>query len=381
MCASIQQMKIILTGATGVLGSHIMYDVLEHFIHTNIQGTLFLITRKKGNVAAKERITELLSSHYTPNILSAKGTTALLKYITIIDADLAQLEKTVLEQFKGAYFIHSAGYVNLSTDEDQKEKIFHENASLTKNLFTTFSPYIKKFIYISTAFSSGVRKGLIANDFHNLEFKLDHRNAYENAKFHSEEFVIQQCTQLQLPYQILRPSVIGGKMLGIENRYFIPKYMVFYLMAKFFHFTAQRKVAQENVRFTISENTGLNIIPVDYVSKVIVATFQRTDITQLNIVHNESFNLVKGLQLIMKEVGYTNFSILPNALDFDYKNTIEKLYYESIGKHLKPYLTSAANEYDTTLLNSILEIPKLDAESFTDMIRYARLHNFKDINV
>ena len=381
MCASIQQMKIILTGATGVLGSHIMYDVLEHFIHTNIQGTLFLITRKKGNVAAKERITELLSSHYTPNILSAKGTTALLKYITIIDTDLAQLEKTVLEQFKGAYFIHSAGYVNLSTDEDQKEKIFHENASLTKNLFTTFSPYIKKFIYISTAFSSGVRKGLIANDFHNLEFKLDHRNAYENAKFHSEEFVIQQCTQLQLPYQILRPSVIGGKMLGIENRYFIPKYMVFYLMAKFFHFTAQRKVAQENVRFTISENTGLNIIPVDYVSKVIVATFQRTDITQLNIVHNESFNLVKGLQLIMKEVGYTNFSILPNALDFDYKNTIEKLYYESIGKHLKPYLTSAANEYDTTILNSILEIPKLDAESFTDMIRYARLHNFKDINV
>ena len=381
MCASIQQMKIILTGATGVLGSHIMYDVLEHFIHTNIQGTLFLITRKKGNVAAKERITELLSSHYKPNFLSAKGTTSLLKYITIIDADLAQLEKTVLEQFKGAYFIHSAGYVNLSTDEDQKEKIFHENASLTKNLFTTFSPYIKKFIYISTAFSSGVRKGLIANDFHNLEFKLDHRNAYENAKFHSEEFVIQQCTQLQLPYQILRPSVIGGKMLGIENRYFIPKYMVFYLMAKFFHFTAQRKVAQENVRFTISENTGLNIIPVDYVSKVIVATFQRTDITQLNIVHNESFNLVKGLQLIMKEVGYTNFSILPNALDFDYKNTIEKLYYESIGKHLKPYLTSAANEYDTTLLNSILEIPKLDAESFTDMIRYARLHNFKDINV
>jgi nucleoside-diphosphate-sugar epimerase len=374
-------MKIILTGATGVLGSHIMYDVLEHFIHNDIQGTLFLITRNKGKVPAKDRINELLSSHYTPKFLSDKGKATLLKYIIIIDSDLAQLENTALEQLKGAYFIHSAGYVNLSTDEDQKEKIFHENASITKAIFNTFSPFIKKFIYISTAFSSGTRSGLIANDFHNLEFQLDHRNAYENAKFHSETFIIQQCLQLQLPYQILRPSVIGGKMLGLENRYFIPKYMVFYLMAKFFHFTAQRKDFQENVRFTINENTGLNIIPVDYVSKVIVKTFQRTDITQLNIVHNESFNLVKGLQLIMKEVGYTNFSILPNALDFDYKNTIEKLYYESIGKHLKPYLTSAANEYDTTLLNSILEIPKLDAESFTDMIRYARLHNFKDINV
>ena len=374
-------MKIILTGATGVLGSHIMYDILEHYINNNIDGKLYLITRNKGKVTAKERIIELLSSNYTPKILLEKGTISLLKYIEIIDTDLVQLQDTFTEKLKDSYFIHSAGYVNLSTDEDQKEKIFIENAVMTKTIFQLFSPFIKKFIYISTAFSSGARKGLIDNDFHNLDFELEHRNAYENAKFHSEEFVIEQCKALNLPYQILRPSVIGGKMLGTENRYFIPKYMVFYLMAKFFHFTAQRKDQQQNVRFAISENTGLNIIPVDYVSKVIVSTFERTDIVQLNIVHNQSFNLVKGLQLIMKEVGYSNFSIISNSLDFDYKNTIEKLYYESIGKHLKPYLTSAASEYDTTLLNSILEIPKLDSESFTNMIRYAKLHNFKDINV
>jgi hypothetical protein len=36
---------------------------------------------------------------------------------------------------------------------------------------------------------------------------------------------------------ILRPSVIGGKMLSEENNNFISKYMV---LAKFFHFTAQR---------------------------------------------------------------------------------------------------------------------------------------------
>lgn len=374
-------MKIILTGATGVLGSHIMYDILENFITHNIEGKLFLITRNKGKISAKERISELLSSNYTPKFLLDTGIEKLHQYLEIIDTDLATIQDNFSEQIKGAYFIHSAGYVNLSTDEDQKEKIFNENAAITKAIFTTFSPFIKKFIYISTAFSSGARKGLIDNDFHNLNFELEHRNAYENAKFHSEEFVIQNCTRLNLPYQILRPSVIGGKMLGTENRYFIPKYMVFYLMAKFFHFTAQRKNDQENVRFAISEESGLNIIPVDYVAKVIVATFKREDIKQLNIVHNESFNLIKGLQLIMKEVGYSNFSVIQNTLDFDYKNTIEKLYYESIGKHLKPYLTSDANEYDTTLLNSILEIPKLDAESFTHMIRYARLHNFKDINV
>jgi hypothetical protein len=40
-------------------------------------------------------------------------------------------------------------------------------------------------------------------------------------------------------YQILRPSVIGGKMLE-ENNNFISKY-IFYLLAKFFHFTAKKK--------------------------------------------------------------------------------------------------------------------------------------------
>lgn len=374
-------MKIILTGATGVLGSHIMYEILEHFITNSIEGKLFLISRNKGKTSADDRIKELLSSDYTPEILKSKGFESLVKYIEIIDSDLAEIKEDISEKIKGAYFIHSAGYVNLSTDEDQKEKIFNENALISKSIFNTFSPFIKKFIYISTAFSSGERKGLIDNDFHSLDFEPVHRNAYENAKFHSESYIAQQCKSLGLPYQILRPSVIGGKMLGKENNYFISKYMVFYLLAKFFHFTAQRKTHQENVRFIINENTGLNIIPVDYVAKVIVNTFQRDDIQQLNIVNDKSFNIVKGLQLIMKEVGYTNFSLIPIPLDFNYKNTIEKLYYESIGKHLKPYLTTDANEYDTTLLNSILEIPKLDQEAFTNMIRYARLHNFKDINV
>ncbi|RTY92015.1 NAD-dependent epimerase/dehydratase family protein [Flavobacterium sp. RSP46] len=374
-------MKIILTGATGVLGSHIMYEILELFINTKIDGKLFIIARNKGKNSALDRINELLSSSYTPQIIKDKGIVKLHEYIEIIDTDLAVIQDTFSNQIKDAYFIHSAGFVNLSTDEEQREKIFEENTKITKSLFNLFHPFIKKFIYIGTAFSSGNRKGLIDNDFHSLGFKPEHRNAYENAKFHSENFIAQECKKIGLPFQILRPSVIGGKMLGTENPYFISKYMVFYLLAKFFHFTSQRKGEQENVRFIVNEDTVLNIIPVDYVAKVIVNTFQRDDIEQLNIVHHKSFNMADGLQLIMREVGYTNFTLIQNSFDFKYKNTIEKLYYESIGKHLNPYFTTAANEYDTTLLNSILEIPKLDQEAFTNMIRYAKLNNFKDINV
>ena len=121
--------------------------------------------------------------------------------------------------------------------------------------------------------------------------------------------------------------------------------------------------------------------PVDYVAKVIVSVFQREDIEQLNIVHNKSFNMANGLKLIMKEVGYSNYTLIENIKDFTYQNTIEKLYYESIGKHLSPYFTTAANEYDTEMLNQILAIPSLDDDAFTNMIRYAKKQHFKDINV
>ncbi len=375
-------MKIILTGATGVLGSHIMYEILEVFIKKpNLNNKLFIIARNNGKNSAENRINDLLSSYYTPEIIRNIGLNDLNKYIEIINFDVVLHEELFLEKIKGAYLIHSAGYVNLSTDEGLKEKIFDENVQLTKTLFSILHPHIKKFIYIGTAFSSGVRSGLIGNDFHNLDFTPEHRNTYEYAKFHSENFIARECSALGLPFQILRPSVIGGKMLGTENNYFILKYMVFYLLAKFFHLAAKRKGKQENIRFIVNNETSLNIIPVDYVAKVVINTFENDAVEQLNIVHHQSFNMKEGLKIIMAEVGYSNFTFIPNNSDFEYNNSVEKMYYESIGKHLKPYFITDTNEYDTTLLNTILEIPKLDNAAFTNMIRYAIANDFQDIKV
>ena len=374
-------MKIILTGATGVLGSHIMYEILELFTKTPSSCKLYIIARNSGKKSASDRIAELLTSHYTPKSLRNIRLNELQKQYEIISFDSTNNNPSLFEKISGGYLIHSAGYVNLSTDEELKETIFNENFQLTKSLFSSLHPYLKKFIYIGTAFSSGVRIGMIANDFHNLDFKPDHRNAYEYAKFHSENFIASECKAVGLPFQILRPSVIGGKMLGDENNYFIPKYMVFYLVAKFFNFTPKRKKAQESIRFMVNNETVLNIIPLDYVPKVVIKAFEREDIEQLNIVNHKSFNLKEGLKIIMEEVNYSNYTFVENKPDFQYQNTTEKLYYESIGKHLKPYFIAEANEYNTTVLQSILPIPELTNEAFTNMIRYAITHQFKDIDV
>jgi hypothetical protein len=75
-------------------------------------------------------------------------------------------------------------------------------------------------------------------------------------------------------------------MLTPENPYFISKYMVLFV-GQIFPFYFARKGDQENVRFIVNPDTVLNIIPVDYVAKVIVSVFQREDIEQLNIVHRK----------------------------------------------------------------------------------------------
>lgn len=374
-------MKIILTGATGVLGSHMMYEILELFTKNPSSCKLYIIARNSGKKLASDRIAKLLTSNYTPKSLRNIGLNELQKQYEIINFDSKRNDPSLYEKISGAYLIHSAGYVNLSTDEELDEKIFNENFQLTKALFSTLHPYLKKFIYIGTAFSSGARKGIIENDFHNLDFEPNHRNAYEQAKYHSEKFITSKCKAVGLPFQILRPSVIGGKMLGEENNYFIPKYMVFYLVAKFFNFTSKRKKAQESIRFIINNETVLNIIPVDYVAKAVIKTFERADIEQLNIVNHKSFNLKEGLKIIMDEAKYSNYTFVENEPDFQYQNTTEKLYYESIGKHLKPYFIAEANEYNTTVLHAILPIPELTNQAFTNMIRYAITHKFKDIDV
>lgn len=373
-------MKIILSGGTGVLGSELIFELLEYFIENGIDGKLFLITRGNTKVTAVERINNLLCASFVPHKIRSIDLEGIKRFFEVIDSNTVDAPETLKHKLEGAFFIHSAGFVNLSTDAQHYESIYNENKKVTESFLHIYGPYIKKFIYVSTAYCSGVRAGLISNDFENIDFKPNFRNAYEHAKFESEKYVAKFCTEKGIDYQILRPSVIGGKIMGDEHRFHVLKYMGFYLLGKFFHFYSKSK-KNENVRIPITFDTGLNIIPVDYVAKVIVKSFQRDDIIQLNIAHSKSYDIAGGIKIIMEEAGHPNFNLVPLEEFGAYQNFTERLYFEKIGKHLSPYLNAPKNEYDTLLLNSILPIPEINAQTFRGMIRYGVENNFSDVNI
>lgn len=364
-------MNIILTGATGTLGSKVLHTLFEtKYSQIN---TVYLLVRKKGLTAPLERVINMLKSEYAPQFIK-DNLDAITSKIKVINADNILEPKSFLETNKQYYFIHSAGYVNLSVDPVNKDEIFEENFNFTKSIYNAYLPYLKKFIYISTAFSIGDLGGIIGDDYIEIEAGT-YRNFYEASKHASEKFLTQKSKENNIPLQILRPSVLGGN--AIDNpSFFISKYMVFYLFAKFFYNTPSK----EHIRITANADSGLNIIPTDYAAKVIVKVFD-TDVQQLNIVHNKATNITKGISKILDTVDFTSYNITQDIITkaAGFESKLEQFYYETIGVHLNPYLTSKPYEWDTSLLESILPIPKYDLEQYLgNTVEFAKLKNFRN---
>ncbi|MEP3209007.1 MAG: SDR family oxidoreductase [Maribacter sp.] len=363
--------NIILTGATGTLGSRILFSLLEQKIEQIEK--IYLPVRSKAAISPERRIQNMLSSSNIPEFIK-KNSKAIANKIEVVDAKYILEPTTKLKSKNIDYFIHSAGYVNLSTDPAAKEEVFQENFDFTKNLFNHYGNQINKFVYISTAFSFGDVGGILKNDY--VENRTgNYRNHYEASKHASEKFLLEQGKAKNIAVQILRPSVLGGNIEEAPN-FFISKYMVFYLFAKFFN----NNTSNDNIRISTNDFSGLNIIPTDYAAKVIVKVLE-TNIEQLNIVHAKETNMMKGISKVLDAVGFSNFTFTQEQITAatGFASKLEEFYYETIGVHLHPYLTSKPNEWDTALLESILPMPNYNLEDYLlQTVSFAKAANFRN---
>lgn len=116
-------MHIILTGATGTLGSQVLFCLLEsRYVALE---KIYLIVRKKKRVAPLERIKNMLDSTSIPRFIK-ENKTGVLEKIVVIDAENLLNPDVFLEPNGAYYFIHSAGFVNLSVHPDSKDEIYEE---------------------------------------------------------------------------------------------------------------------------------------------------------------------------------------------------------------------------------------------------------------
>jgi len=370
----------LITGATGFLGRHVLYEVLHNPTMKKSIGKIFLLTRS-NSIKAPDRVKNILTHRFLPK--QFVGNSDFLKnkdLIRIIEADLnisQELMENIIGQIPKNQFltvIHCAGSVNLGISKTARSEVFIHNYQATLNLLHALQSYRIKFIFISTAFSSGLSNGILEDDYLSIPNRK-YRNPYEEFKAKTEIELKAICEKSNISYQILRPSVICGRLID-PPLFYISKFDIFYAWVKFF-WQINKITKIGNFRLFVKDDAVLNIVPVDLVAKTILNVSDST-ITQLNIVNTRSTNARHGMEKALSIIGFDRVEFtnsMPKNL-----NHAEAVYYRTIGKIYNPYINFGKTEYDTTMLRSLMNgLCTHDIfNHLSDLLQFAKKYDFDE---
>ena len=368
-------MNCLLTGGAGIVGSHIIFEWLHKSLIEKTVAHLYVVIRKNEK-SAQQRLIDILQDSSRPGYLDAFTLSTCLEKITVISSDLHTLAKEQLEIHSFDTVIHCAGSTSLLHTVDSKDKVHTQNYLVTKRLLENLPHRVTRFIYISTAYSFGIQKEKVGDIIENYEVD-NFRNPYEQSKYESELYVKEMCKQKNITSQILRPSIICGRLLDAPF-YETPKFDVFYSWAMFLDKYAYK--SKENFRIWIDKESGLNIVPVDFVSKAILYAFLNPKIQELNIVNPTQIlhkNYVGAVLESFHMPRYEYVSEKPKNL-----NSFEQLYYKSIGSLFENYISVPDLQFESEQILKFSATLRLDEtlgvhKNFMNLIRFSVAKKFR----
>lgn len=367
-------MNCLLTGSTGILGSHILFEWIQKALVENSVDHLFVVIRSDYRTAY-QRLLAVLQDESKPDFLNAFTLEACLNRITVIDSDLISLQASNLENYQFDTVIHSAASTSLAQTSSSKDEVKKQNLTVTKHLLRQLPNCVKRFIYISTAYSYGVQYKRVKE---NEEYPVtSFRNAYEQSKFESESFVKQFCLEHSLKAQILRPSIICGRLID-KPYYETPKFDVFYSWAIFLNKYA--KNSKDHFRIWIDNNSGLNIVPVDFVSKAVLHAYLHPSIEELNIVNPKPILHKNYISHVLQYFNIRSFE-LSNHMPINL-NQLESLYYKSLGSVFEKYISIPDLKFNSEAILKFINQLQLESslgvhENFINLIDFSVEKEFR----
>jgi nucleoside-diphosphate-sugar epimerase len=368
-------MNCLLTGGTGILGSHILFEWIRKALVDKTVDQLFLVIRSNEKTA-EERLLAILTDDSRPDFLDKFTLEDCLKKLKVINSDLYTLEKSALESYEFDTVIHCAASTSLAQTHSSKEKVHLQNLLVTQRFLEHLPKNVKRFIYISTAYSYGIQEDAVKEDMSNYSI-TQFRNAYEKSKFESESLVKTFCTKHKIQAQILRPSIICGRL--IDKPFFeTPKFDVFYSWAMFL--SKYANTFKDQFRIWINTNAGLNIVPVDFVAKAVLHAYKNSEIKELNIVNPKPVLHDTYVNKVLNYFNIHSFELMnkmPSNL-----NLFETLYYKSIGEIFEKYISIPHLKFDADAILKIIDELQLDLslgvhDNFMNLINFSVEKEFK----
>jgi len=376
-----ERFDVILTGATGIVGSHVLYELIDQKLKGKHKGKIIALARSAGKLSAEERINVMLHKDYLPDFLLTINTDILISCIEVIDADISKSNLNQIlsacQSLQNVHLIHAAASTNLATYQSAYDENYKINFEGTKNLYEAAKTFVDKFIYISTAFACGIRSEVIQDDYHSLK-DVKFRNPYEEIKLKTEKYLVQQCKVDQIKYQILRPGVVVGRLIH-KPFYFLPRYNVIYAFASFFHSLLKKNI-NSPIDIHVHENAQLHLVSVDYVSKTIVNLYKNDAVNQLNIIPQKGCG-VNEISSLMDVVGYKNYKFVSDRTAA--KDKIESIYQSKVANSFEPYISDGYYEYDNSRLLKLMKAYNMPdvKHNFKKLISFAKNNSFKQIQM
>lgn len=390
------KVRFVLTGVTGLLGRNLMFEIIKNHRNSLEKLVLVVIGRPSKSESLFLRVKRILEEELLDYMGNRDCHSSIIDVlmnncIKCIEYSLDGSEIKVREEFKDLVFkeeidvfFHVASLTDFRYGSLIEEELRKTNVSGTERLIELASKMkLKKFSYISSAYVCGINSGKIAPYYLNKDANF--RNPYEKTKFEAELMVRDFAKKSGVALNVLRPSTICGRLmegrLGATSKFDVfYGWAIFFLKAKMKALGSVEGSLDLDLRFTASGDSGLNIVPVDFVAKL-------TYLISIMSNSEESYHLVSKSETshnfyffeMLKAIGIKGVRMVDKTPED--KNRLEDFYYKTVGKIFSSYITCPSIDFDSANLDLICEEfgiyrPIIDKKNFSLLMEYAKEKKF-----
>jgi nucleoside-diphosphate-sugar epimerase len=260
--------NVLVTGATGFLGSHITARLLQDGCRVTA------LARASKSASPRERVETVLEevgvSHFD--------------HLEVIEGDIS-LPELGLSQFAKEQVLSSTDEVwhcaaSLSFQQEDREEIFRMNVDGTRNVvdFVKQMPR-RRLQHVSTAYIAGNRNDLAFET--EIHVGQTFKNAYEESKCRGELLIAQEQRKGSIIASVYRPSIVIGDSKSGRVTHFHGVYAFIRALWSVLERLRRRMPDPGPVTLPLrvlgAETQTLNFVPIDYVVDGMVEISRRSD--------------------------------------------------------------------------------------------------------